>query len=504
MGAVLPKSVVRRLRKAAGQALSTDARADPDRDPAPQATSAVAPATEPGHASTSVRSHPAQDLQPRPKMGDPPRIYPRDSHGLSRKDISEPALKVLYRLHKSGYRGCLVGGGVRDVLLGLHPKDFDIATDAHPEDVEALFRNCRLIGRRFRLAHVRFGPEIVEVATFRAGHDSEQRVENEAGRLLRDNVYGTLEDDVWRRDFTVNALYYDIADFSIIDYVGGMADLEARQLRMLGDPEQRYREDPVRMLRAVRLAEKLDFEIEAETRAPIPELAYLLGDIAPARLFDECCKLFQAGAAVRTLAGLRRLHLFGELFPATENVLATEGHAKLAALLEVALTNTDRRVAEGLPITPAFLFAALLWPAFRVTLDALLADGVKPFEAYDAAADAVITQAVQRVALPRRFSLMTREIWVLQLRLENRERKRVQRLVEMKRFRAAYDFLVMRSEVGDADPELARWWTEFQTLDAEAQESAAGALGNAETPDASAKKGRRRRRPRRRPRAETH
>lgn len=436
-------------------------------------------------------------------MGDPPRIYPRDSHCLSRKDISEPALKVLYRLHKSGFRGCLVGGGVRDVLLGLHPKDFDVATDAHPEDVEALFRNCRLIGRRFRLAHVRFGPEIVEVATFRAGHDSEQRVENEAGRLLRDNVYGTLEDDVWRRDFTVNALYYDIADFSIIDYVGGMADLEARQLRMLGDPEQRYREDPVRMLRAVRLAEKLDFEIEAETRAPIPELAYLLGDIAPARLFDECCKLFQAGAAVRTLAGLRRLHLFGELFPATENVLATDGHEKLAALLEVALTNTDRRVAEGLPITPAFLFAALLWPAFRVTLDALLADGVKPFEAYDAAADAVIAQAVQRVALPRRFSLMTREIWVLQHRLENRERKRVQRLVEMKRFRAAYDFLVMRSEVGDADPELAHWWTEFQTLDAEAQVVAAGALDHAETPDAPAKKRRRRRRPRRRPRAET-
>lgn len=449
---------------------------------------------------------------------DAPRIYTRDEHSLSRREISEPALKVLYRLHQGGYRGCLVGGGVRDVLLGLHPKDFDIATDAHPEQVDALFRNCRLIGRRFRLAHVRFGREIVEVATFRASHEPGEHTETEAGRILRDNVYGTIEDDVWRRDFTVNALYYDIADFSIIDYTGGMADLEARVLRLIGDPDQRYREDPVRMLRAVRLSCKLGFTIEDASAEPIPRLAYLLGDIAPARLFDETCKLFQAGAAQVTLDGLRKYGLFGELFPATESVLSDGAHPKAEALLQVALGNTDRRVAEDLPITPAFLFAALLWPAFRARLHHLLEEGVKPYEAWQLAADEVLDNVVRRVALPRRFSLMTREIWLLQQRLEHPERKRVQRLLEMKRFRAAYDFLVMRAEVGEVDSELATWWTDFQALNPEQQVQWAAKLtvapagrasaevdaGDGDDSGGPAKARRRRRRPRRRRRVETH
>jgi len=429
---------------------------------------------------------------------DEPRIYERSEHTLSRREISEPALKVLYRLHKAGYKAYLVGGGVRDLLLDLKPKDFDIATDAHPDEVRDLFRNCRLIGRRFRLAHVRFGDEIIEVATFRGAQDEDGRVETEDGRIVSDNVYGDIHEDVWRRDFTVNALYYNIADFSVVDYVDGVADLNARVLRLIGDPEQRYREDPVRMLRAVRLAEKLNFTIDAAAAEPIPALAPLLGDIAPARLFDETLKLFQGGAAVRTFRGLRRHGLFGQLFPATDRILDGDDGDAATALIESALENTDRRVAEGLPITPAFLFAALLWPAFKETLAAHVSEGMKPREAHDTCGELVIAGAVSRVALPRRFSLATREIWSLQYRLEHRQPKRVLRLIEQKRFRAAYDFLLMRAGAGEVAPELGRWWTEIQEADVDAQAALIEGLGRGDPDDEGAPQKKRRRRRRRR------
>ena len=296
------------------------------------------------------------------------RVIPRDQHNVSRSVISESAKKVLYRLNKSGYEAYLVGGGVRDILLGGKPKDFDIATNATPEEVHALFRNSRLIGRRFRIVHVVFGREIIEVTTFRGnagdaedGQDDERRT-NEHGLLLRDNVYGTQEEDALRRDFTVNALYYCIRDFTVIDFANGIEDLRNRRIRLIGDPETRYREDPVRMLRAVRFAAKLDFEIEPETEAPIRELAPLLSLIPPARLFDEVLKLFAAGHGEKTYDLLRRYNLLAPLFPETARAIDA---GESDELIRQALRNTDARVAQGKSVTPYFLYAALLWPALQ-------------------------------------------------------------------------------------------------------------------------------------------
>ncbi|MCW9048008.1 MAG: polynucleotide adenylyltransferase PcnB, partial [Gammaproteobacteria bacterium] len=298
-----------------------------------------------------------------------PTIISRPEHTVSRDNIDDTALKVLYRLHKAGYRAMLVGGGVRDLLLGHAPKDFDIATDALPEDVKKLFSNCRLIGRRFRLAHVFFGREIIEVATFRASQDEEKqnsisrdvdRAHDDSGRILRDNVYGQLEDDVWRRDFTVNALYYDIANFSIVDYTSAMSDVENKVLRLIGDPQTRYREDPVRMLRAIRFAAKLGFSIHPDSEQPIFDLGYLLGDIPPARLFDEVLKLFHSGQGVKSLQLLRRYNLLQYLFKQADDLLK-QGDDIFDAFIHLALESTDKRINEGKPVTPAFLFAAMLW-----------------------------------------------------------------------------------------------------------------------------------------------
>lgn len=393
-----------------------------------------------------------------------PRRIPRDQHAISRKDISTNALRVLYRLRDSGHAAYLVGGAVRDLLLAGHPKDFDIATDATPEQVRHLFRNCRLIGRRFRLAHVLFGSEVIEVATFRANADDgtgEREVED--GRLVRDNVYGTIEDDALRRDFTVNALYYAIEDFSVRDYVGGFDDLQARVLRLIGDPETRYREDPVRMLRAIRLAAKLGFTIDPAAGEPIPRLAGLLQGAAPARLFDECLKLFLCGHAVRSFAGLRAYGLLGALFPLAEAALASADTATLA-MLEAALANTDERVAQGRPVTPAFLFSALLWPAWQAELEALLATGMDPVPAQRRAADRVLLQQPHRVALPRRLTLAIEEIWLLQARFAQRQRKRVFRLLAHPRFRAAFDFLELRAIQTPALHDEVLFWREAQTL----------------------------------------
>lgn len=396
-----------------------------------------------------------------------PRIYTRSEHPISRKFISESALKVLYRLDKAGFQAYLVGGSVRDLLLGREPKDFDIATDALPEQVRELFRNCRLIGRRFRLAHVQFGNEIIEVATFRAAHDGETdgAAVTDDGRILRDNVYGTLDDDVWRRDFTVNALYYNIADFSIVDYVGGVEDLRAGRLRLIGQPEKRYREDPVRLLRAIRFATKLGFAMDSATLASIPKLRHLLESIAPARLFDEMLKLFLGGVGHQTFAALRHHSLFHCLFPLTDDALDSPDGEFAIRLIACALANTDARIAQDKPITPAFLFAALLWQNVEEAVAGLQANGVPMTEAMQLAADTVISKQVARIAMPRRFTNVTREIWALQPRLVKHIVKRAPRLTEHPRFRAAYDFLLLRAEAGDPVTEAAEWWTNYLAAD---------------------------------------
>ncbi|MEX0448644.1 polynucleotide adenylyltransferase PcnB [Spiribacter sp. 221] len=402
-----------------------------------------------------------------------PTIIPRDQHAISRSQISERALTVLYRLKNAGYGAYLVGGGVRDLSLGREPKDFDVATDATPDEVKALFRNCRLIGRRFRLAHVHWGPEIIEVATFRAlspppaDDDGGDRVV-EDGMILRDNIYGTIEEDALRRDFTINALYYNIADFSVVDYAGGMADLQAGRLRLIGDPAVRYREDPVRMLRAVRFAAKLGFTIDAGTAEPIPRMADLLDDIPPARLFDEVLKLFMAGQGVETFEALRQHGLFRYLFPASDTALDDDEHGQLITFIARALESTDRRVNEERPVTPAFLFAALLWPAILAQLPGgRLQPGVDR-ELFEQSVTEALERQLRQVAIPKRFAMPMREIWALQPRFDTRSEKKAKRLFSHPRFRAAYDFLLLRGEAGLVDRELADWWQEYTTSSADA------------------------------------
>lgn len=392
------------------------------------------------------------------------RVVPRDAHPVSRKDISSSALRVLYRLRDAGFDGYLVGGAVRDLIVGGHPKDFDIATNATPEEVRHLFRNCRLIGRRFRLAHVVFGREIIEVATFRANVDdgSGDREVHDGGRLLRDNVYGTIEDDAVRRDFTVNALYYAIEDFSVRDYVGGFEDAQNRLMRLIGDPETRYREDPVRMLRAVRLAAKLDFEIEAATAEPLPRLAGLLSEAAPARLFEECLKLFLSGHAVESFLRLEQHGLLPVLLPESAQALKANRSGALRRMLLEGLRGTDERVANDEPVSPAFLFALLLWPAYCRTLATLQAQGMHAVEAQRRAADRVTVHQLQTIALPRRFSLPMQEIWLLQTRFSLRQRKRVFRLLSHPRFRAAFDFLCIRQAASPEHAEDIAFWREAQ------------------------------------------
>jgi len=393
------------------------------------------------------------------------RVIPRSEHTLSRKSISAGALRVLYRLHEAGFRACLVGGAVRDLLLGSHPKDFDVATNATPEEVRALFRNCRLIGRRFRLAHVVFGREIVEVATFRGSSDDGSGDRHLVdGRLVRDNVYGTIEEDALRRDFTVNALYYDIADFSVLDAVGGMDDLQHRVLRLIGEPEQRYREDPVRMLRAVRLAAKLGFSIEAATAEPFARLGSLLAEAPPARLFDESLKMFLAGHGLASFRALEHHGLLEQVFPATARALRSSNAATFRGLVEQTLANTDARVRADKPVTPAFLFAALLWEPVRALAQAGIDKGEDAGAAWSHAVARVIGEQAQRVAVPRRFTIAVEEIWSMQPRFAHRTKKRAFRLLEHPRFRAAYDFLVLRAGESDELAELAQWWTQAQTL----------------------------------------
>lgn len=392
---------------------------------------------------------------------------PRDQHCISRKNISPNALRVLYRLREGGFAAYLVGGAVRDLLVGGHPKDFDVATDATPDQVKQLFRNCRLIGRRFRLAHVVYGREIIEVATFRANSDDGTGDrELEEGRLVRDNVYGSIEDDAVRRDFTVNALYYAVEDFAVCDFVGGFADVQQRVLRLIGDPETRYIEDPVRILRAVRLSAKLDFRIDPAAAEAIPRLAPLLSGAPPARLFDECMKLFMAGHGERSFVSLEAHGVLPELFPEAAAAIAN-GSASTRAMVLAALASTDRRVREDRPVTPAFLLAALLWPAYARELGVLLSKGLDPAVAQQRASDRVTLHQAQRIALPRRFSVAMEEIWLLQPRFALRQRKRVFRLLAHPRFRAAFDFLELRAIQTPALAEDVAFWQEAQALNPE-------------------------------------
>ncbi|EAT11880.1 polynucleotide adenylyltransferase PcnB [Bermanella marisrubri] len=391
-------------------------------------------------------------------------VIARSEHGISRTDISENALKVLYRLKKSGYEAHLVGGGVRDLLLGLHPKDFDVVTDASPEEVHKLFKNSRIIGRRFRLVHVTFGRDMIEVATFRGDHGNaegkHQSKTNEAGMLLRDNVYGSIDEDAMRRDFTINALYYNIADFSVKSYAGGIDDIHAKRLRLIGDPETRYREDPVRMLRAARFAAKLGFSIDKSSKAPIKELAPLLRDIPPARLFEEVLKLFMAGYAKATFEQLQALGLFEPLFPHTQQCIDDNKFYRLMVMH--ALNNSDARVAQGKSLTPAFLFSVFLWPCVLETAKLLQQQGATKGQAMQQAMTQVISNQQARTAIPKRFAIPIREIWDLQHRLVARKPKQLETIASHNRFRAAYDFLLLREQSGEKLNQAGEFWTQFQ------------------------------------------
>ncbi|NOI56689.1 poly(A) polymerase [Vibrio coralliilyticus] len=419
-------------------------------------------------------------------------IITRQEHNISRKQISDNALKVLYRLHGAGFDAFLVGGGVRDLLLAQNPKDFDIATNATPEQIRQLFKNCRLIGRRFRLAHIMFGRDIIEVATFRGHHQETSKnisQQSKEGMLLRDNVYGTIDEDAERRDFTINAMYYNIGDYAIHDYAGGNEDLEDRLVRLIGDPETRYREDPVRMLRAIRFAVKLDFDIEEDTAAPIEEMSPLLRDIPSARLYEESLKMLQSGYGLETYHLMREYNLFQQLFPAISEDFTEEYSSKTEQMLDLVLDSTDQRIEEGKRINPAFMFAAMLWYPLQARAELLMEK--RKLSAYDAIMEAsnyILDEQVRTIAIPRRHTATIREIWQLQLRMPRRNGKRAFRLMELNKFRAGFDFLEMRGEIeGGETEQLAKWWETFQNAGRNMRQSMVADL-DAESPEQGKKR----------------
>jgi poly(A) polymerase len=439
-----------------------------------------------------------------------PTVLTRDQHPVSRKLISPNALKVLYRLNSGGYQAYLVGGGVRDILLGLKPKDFDIATNATPEQIKDLFRNCRLIGRRFRLAHIVFGREVIEVATFRGHHDGAEPKEqdgkkisqqSEHGMLLRDNIYGSIEEDAQRRDFSINALYYSAVDYKIHDFANGVSDINNRQIRMIGDPETRYREDPVRMLRAIRFATKLDMQISSMTKAPIAELAPLMANIPAARLFEEFNKLFLSGKALANFNMLREYDLFRYFFPAVDQLLTSQTEDKLLPFITLSLRNTDTRIENSQRITPAFLLAAMLWYPLQKKMQQVKEQTqLTPQDLFFAAYSAITSEQQQSVSVPKRFQGVMKDIWILQEKLARRDGKRAFKTLEHPKFRAAYDFLLLRGEIeGGLAQELASWWTDFQAIEPEQQEQMVKAVMNSQSGNRPAAK--KRRKPRKKPNA---
>ncbi|PKI12932.1 polynucleotide adenylyltransferase PcnB [Colwellia sp. 12G3] len=414
---------------------------------------------------------------------DNPLIFSRDQHPVSRQLMSPNALKVLHRLNKGGFDAYLVGGGVRDILLGFEPKDFDIATNATPDEIKDLFRNCRLIGRRFRLAHIVFGREIIEVATFRGHHDNASEQEksckttskqSEDGMLLRDNIYGSIEEDAERRDFTINALYYSSKDFKVYDFANGVQDVNDKVIRLIGDPETRYREDPVRMLRAIRFATKLDMQISDATKAPIKELSTLMANIPAARLFEEFLKMFIAGKAVANFEQLRSYDLFGYFFPAVDQALNDESNEQsyLLDFIMLAMENTDKRINNDQRVTPAFLFAAMLWYPLQKHIQQIkVTTQLTPQDIFFAALNEIMPEQQRSIAIPKRFQAVIKDIWILQDKLSRRDGKRAFKTLEHLKFRAGYDFLLLRAQI-EATPELeelALWWTDFQEVSNDAQ-----------------------------------
>ncbi|HXM82923.1 MAG TPA: polynucleotide adenylyltransferase PcnB [Burkholderiales bacterium] len=410
----------------------------------------------------------------------------RDTHDLRRDAISPATAKVCAALREAGFSGYVVGGAVRDLLLRITPQDFDVATDARPEQVKPLFRRAIIIGRRFRLVHVMMGAETIEVSTFRAA-DPETAEKDEHGRVLRDNVFGTQEEDARRRDFTVNALYFDPVTEEVVDFHGGLADLKKRVLRVIGDPETRYREDPIRMLRAVRLAAKLGLTLDPATREPIEELAPLIERVPPARLFDEMLKLLLSGHASACLRQLREVGLHKGVLPLLDVILEQPLGERFVTL---ALAQTDERVLAERPVSPAFLFAALLWHEVLAAWKARQARGERAIPALEAAMDEVLDTQCAKLAITRKLTATMREVWAMQPRYEQRSGQRAYRLLEAPRFRMAYDFLALRAASGEVPAELEAWWRAFQSADADTRKAML-------LPDTGPRKRRRRRRKKR-------
>lgn len=420
-----------------------------------------------------------------------PAIIGVARHGIRREAISSGSRRTVETLQQQGYKAYVVGGAVRDLLAGMTPKDYDVATNATPEQVRQCFRRSRIIGRRFQIVHVSMGAETIEVTTFRGHHGdagSNKAQTDDQGRVLRDNVFGSEQDDAARRDFTVNALYFDPTSETIVDYHHGLADLKQKTLRMIGDPKTRYREDPVRMLRAVRLAAKLGLTIDPDASRPIREMSELIENVPPSRLFDEMLKLLTSGYAVKCVQQLRAEGLHRGLLPLLDVILEEEIGKRFVTL---ALESTDRRVRDGKPISPGFLFATLLWSEVLSKWEAIKAGGERAIPALFQAMDEVLEVQAEKLAITRRVAGDIKDIWALQPRFEQRSGKRPYGVLEQPRFKAAYDFLLLRAESGEVDAELGQWWTDFMNRDGDAR----AAMLLPPKPDEAKKRRRRKRKP---------
>ncbi len=420
-----------------------------------------------------------------------PVILGPQDHGIDPQLVSANAIRVTQTLQQAGFAAFIVGGAVRDLLLSVKPKDFDIATNATPEQVKRLFRRAFIIGKRFQIVHVMFGQDLLEVTTFR-GSSSDGAPKDEHGRVLRDNVFGEQHEDAIRRDFTINAMYYDPASQTVLDYHGGIKDIRNKTLRIIGVPEARFREDPVRLLRVVRFAAKLGFSIDPATSAPIAVMAPLINNVPAARVFDEMIKLLMSGQALACLQQLRKEGLHHGLLPLLDVVLEQPLGEKFVRL---ALASTDLRVRQGKPVSPGFLFASLLWHQVLEKWAAYQAAGEPAIPALHLAADDVLNSQTEKLALQRKIASDMRDIWAMQPRFERRVGKSPYKLLEHPRLRAGYDFLLLRCESGEIDAEIGDWWTDFMEADGEGREvllaKKPGGVG-----EAAAKKRPRRRSPR--------
>lgn len=417
-----------------------------------------------------------------------PSVLGPKEHGIDPKLLSQNAVRVTQTLQDAGFKAFVVGGAVRDLLLGVKPKDFDVATNATPEQVKRLFRRAFIIGKRFQIVHVMFGQDIIEVTTFR-GASAENAPKDEHGRVLRDNTFGEQHEDAIRRDFTINAMYYDPASQTVLDYHGGIADIRRRTLRIIGIPEARYREDPVRLLRVVRFAAKLGFTIDPSTREPIQVMAPLINNVPAARVFDEMLKLLMSGHALACLQQLRTEGLHHGLLPLLDVVLEQPLGEKFVTL---ALAGTDERVRQGKPVSPGFLFASLLWHQVLEKWNAYRAAGEYPIPALHLAADDVLDTQTEKLALQRRIATDMRDIWAMQPRFERRTGKSPYKLLEHPRLRAGYDFLLLRCASGEIDGEIGEWWTAFMAADGTGREELLARKPKTEGDSQAPKKRRRR------------